>query len=118
MAALNIPDEQLNTLVVNAILSAIDGPEKEKILASAVTELLSKKSEYGRSAQSRLQEAFGHAVERIAREEAFKIISSDEGFREKIRDLVREGVEKALTDRDKVTNRIAYAVMGAFSGER
>jgi hypothetical protein len=105
-------------IVEQAILSQLSAEQREKVLAQAVTALMTpQESSMGyRKTSTPLQEAFDTAVRQVAATEVRKIIEEDSEARQKILELVGVSIaEVCKGNYDGLPERIGEAIGGQVS---
>ncbi|GAC1475754.1 MAG: hypothetical protein PVSMB8_00800 [Vulcanimicrobiaceae bacterium] len=115
---LNLTDAQLQQVVTAAVLAAISGPDRDKLLGDAIAGLLKERAYPGMSydQRTRLQVAFGDAVQVIAKEQVRAAFSDDARTRKMLNDILREAIERAFVqEREKLVERVALTIGAALS---
>ena len=116
MANLNLPDDQMREIVSAAILQTVTTENRDALIAQAIANLLAPNSSgYGRK-ESPLQEAFNSAVFNKAKQIVVEALDLDETLNTKIKAIVIEAAEKALSEekRGEMINSMASAIAAAF----
>lgn len=111
---IKLDNDQLKTVVSEAILQSLDATKKDELIKSALAYLLTPQNTttYGRKGESPIQCAFNNALEFLARDTAKEMLASDESIQTTIRGLISDAV-KALGERNredtvmKISNAIA-----------
>lgn len=118
--SISIPPEALREVVAAAIVSHISAAERDTIMAAAVKYLLEPtRGQYGAVNASPIQDAFNRAADQIAREEARKMLESDDSFRVRLAAIIKDATTLAFeTKRDETVQRIATAIGRAWEPDR
>lgn len=121
MAAINLDDNQLNSVIAKAIIDTITPERQSEIIAQAVRSLIDRKDSTRYDSPSVLQAAFNSAVGDVARKIAVEKVSGDADMRAAIDKLYLDAWKK-LTEGDetynKLVDKIANAMDRAISGDR
>ena len=116
MANLNLPDEQMREIVSAAILQTVTAENRDALITQAIASLFAPNSSGYGSKQSPLQDAFNSAVFAKARQIVIEVLDLDETLNNKIKAIIVEAAEKALSDekRDDMINSMASAIAAGF----
>ena len=107
---LQLDNDAIREATTQAILGTLTPEARDKILQTAVSELISKKTGSYGTGKSQLEEAFEYAVRAVATAEAKRIVTEDAALRAKIEELLRLTADKVLSaDTDKLAERMADA---------
>ena len=111
----NLDSEALREATVQAMLGTLTPEVKEKILNNAISNLLQPSTDSWNKNRSPLEVAFGDAINKIAREEAVKMVGEDSALRDKMRDLMHNAVAKVFElDLEKIAQKMADAFSQAL----
>ena len=78
------------------------------MLESAINSLLTPSTNSWDRKKSPIEFAFEQAVDKVAREEAVRLVSEDEALRSRMKELLRTTADKVLNaDLDKLAERMA-----------
>lgn len=120
---LRVDDSAMKSLVAKAIVDSLSPEAREKLIADAVTQTLTKpetdRNQYG-SKRSPLQQAFDYAVEGEARKYAAEVIAADGQFKEQLRKLFEDVSKKVFETegREKMVDDIASTIVRALTKDR
>jgi uncharacterized membrane-anchored protein YjiN (DUF445 family) len=119
---LRVNDDAMKSLVAKAIMDSLTQENREKLITDAITQTLTK-PEGGNSyapKRSPLQQAFDNAVETEARKYAAQVVSEDETFKARIRQLFADVADKLFSDamRGEIVDGIAGTVSRALNKDR
>ena len=107
--------DAIRDATTQAILGILPEETKAKILEQAVIALLTPSTDSWAKKKSPIELAFETAVERIAREEAVKLVAGDETIRTRLNDLLRKVADQILSvDIDKMTQRMADSFVNSM----
>lgn len=110
--SVTLPPEAIQEATSQALMGMLTPEIKDRILANAITALLSQSSLRGQSA---IQSAFEMAVTTVAQREALKMVEEDEVVRERIKDLIRDTADKVLnTSPEKLVEKMAASFVSAI----
>ncbi len=100
---LNLKDSQLEAIISKAILDSLTTETREQLITTAVTDILQKPENAGRSGEkrSRLQIMFDRQVEFLAEKLIREQLGEDSMFRTKVKVLLRDVSEKLFDDKEK-----------------
>ena len=102
--------DALREATAQAMCGVLTPEIKEKIIAKAIHELLAPKDSWGKPQISVVETLMKEAVYAIAREEAFKLVREDPEITVKVKELVRQMVEKVLaSDQNQLAKRMSDA---------
>ena len=105
---LNLDGDALRDATVQAMLGVLSPETKAKVLENAIQLLLAPSTNSYDRKKSPIELAFERAVERIANEEAVKLVSEDTELRNRMKELLRSTADKVLNaDPDKLAERMA-----------
>jgi hypothetical protein len=98
MNTLNIQldGDAIREATVQAIIGVLTPDVKEKILRQSVDNLLKPSTNSWDNKKSLIELAFEQAINKIARDEAIKMIEEDEITREKVKNLLRKSADIVL----------------------
>lgn len=90
--------EFMSQVVSKAILDGISQDQRDALLAAAVEALVTpKRTTYGMTPKTPIQEAFESAAEIACRQIAHETLTQDARFMDRVRELTREAIERALS---------------------
>lgn len=105
---LNLDGDALREATVQAMLGVLTPETKAKVLESAIQMLLAPSTNSWDRKKSPIELAFEQAVEKVAREEAARLVAEDEALRSRMKELLRTTADKVLGgDIDKLAARMA-----------
>jgi len=110
---ITLDQDQMKTLVSEALLATIDQQKRDTLIKDAITHLLTpQKSSYSSSPPvSPLQEAFRAAVYACAQTFAREELGKDDNFRARIRALLLDALTQLETkNREATINNLAKAI--------
>lgn len=116
---INLDEKAITDLTSAGILAQLGAEQRDRLLKESLVFLLSKrtvgegwnKKEY----PSPLQDAFDSALRNTAVGIARTLFETDEGIKEKVKSVIEDAVNKALTEkRDELVDGIAEAVLKGF----
>jgi hypothetical protein len=113
---LKLSDEQLYSMVAEALFSKLDQETVQKMVTEALAALMTpKKDDYGRlKSPGRLQEAVEDALLRVARKVCEEEFAKTE-VQEKVSAMVKEAINKTMvTERDRAVNAMASSFRSAL----
>ena len=112
---INLDGDALRDATTQAMLGILTPEARERILNQAVQALLKPSTDSWDKKKSPIEIAFENAVNRLANEEAVKMLKDDETFQTRLKDLVRQTADKVLsTDLDKMAQRMADAFVNSM----
>lgn len=118
---LRVDDSALRSLVEKSIVDSLTPEAREKIIAQAVTALLTiNESGYSSRKTSALQDAFNSAVRNVAERHAFQMLTEDPEFQAKIKSLFADVAEKLFADEgrtalvEKMAGKMASALVERY----
>lgn len=114
---LKLSDDQLKSLVSEAILNAINQEQRAILIKEAIQHLLQPKDGSGYHGQrmSPLQDSFNIAVQRVAHDICRDALENNADIKEQIRALVAESFRKALVDeRSSTVERVTEGIVRAM----
>lgn len=125
MGAIQLDDAQLSAVISKAVLDAMSGENRDTLIRTAVTEILTRKVSDRYGARTQMEEAFASACSKVAERIALEEMNKTENLA-KVRAVVVAGVDKALGDitvgggtlASKMVEAIAEKVRQAISGDR
>lgn len=120
---LRVNDDAMKSLVAKAIVDSLTPEMREKLIADAVTQTLTKPHDNGgyySNKRSPLQQAFDMAVEQEARKYATEVIANDTAFKEQLRKLFEDVARKLFESntRDGLVDNIASTITSALTKDR
>lgn len=103
-------------LVVTAMMQALDQNKRDELIMKALEALVApqRNSYMHRDDPSPLEEAFKSAVRDLAHSIVKEMVNTDE-IRTKIRALISSAVEKMTADSDRLSGKMAEAIVSAMS---
>lgn len=115
-------NEALNALVLTAMMQALDQQKRDELIKSALATLIApRKADSGYHSKvlpSVLEEAFGNAVEMLARQLVNEMVRNDAAIRTHVQALCTQAVEKAFADSDDISTKMASAFTAALLKDR
>ena len=115
---LQLDGDALREATVQAMLGVLTPEVKAKMLENAVQAILRPSTNSWDNKKSPLELAFERAIERVANDEAKRMIENDEAIRERVQALLRSTADKVLNaDADKLTQRMADAFVSSMRRE-
>jgi hypothetical protein len=104
---IELPDsDALKSIMADAIVRAVDEKTRDALLAPGEPAYHG-----GQRRASPLEEAYKWAVERHAQKAAHEILEQDEAVKTKVRDLLREAMDRAFVKhREATVERVATAI--------
>ncbi len=123
MVEMNLDSEALKTVVAAAILEQLTPDKRDDLIKQAVVHLIDppeQKRGFGRpDTKTPLQTAFDMAVAEIARDVVREFLAKDSETRDKIVDVIHNGIMEAFEERAVETSHsIAAAVVQVFNSPR
>lgn len=118
---LDLKDDQLKAIIGEAILRSIDEKSRDTLIKSAIEHLIAPQQPhngYGNKRPSILEEAFQRQVSYVADQLIREILEKDDTLKERIKALIAEAAEKALTGEGLVDKVSAAIVTGLTTKER
>lgn len=113
---LKFDDSHITAILQAAVMTAITPENRDKLIASAVTNLLSKETGTW-DKRNGLQKAFDEAVHYTAVAIVKDQLEKDEAFGAKVKTLIADAVEKAFgKDRQVVVDALADGIRNALRG--
>lgn len=115
-------DVNVDEIVKEAMFRALAPDTRDKLMKDALTKIiapgLDRWGNVDMNAASPLQRAFGEEVEQVAKRYVAELFAGDSPeavtMREQIKNLVFKGWEMAMSDPNKMVERIAKAIGTAF----
>lgn len=112
---LTLDGDALREATVQAMVGVLTPEVKAKILESAIQALLKPSTDTWRQGKSPIQEAFDHAVIRVANEAALKMITEDSEVSQRIAALMRQTTDMVMMmDATKLSQRMADAFVASM----
>lgn len=114
-------DDAMRQIISKAILDSLTPERREEIIATAVANLLSEKTNPNSyNSKTKLQGAFDYAVQNIAQSVAIKELSEDGALRDKMQKLMLDAWEKMTTGDaySALVEKVANAMSKGISGDR
>jgi len=109
---LNLDNEALKNATIQAINGVLTSEVKEKLVEKAIVSILAPSTNSWERGQSKIEGIFQDAILEIARQEAAALVSRDDVFRLKIRNLIQLTAEKLMdTDVEKLVGRMSDALV-------
>lgn len=104
-----LDDTNLKSIVSAAVLQTLTAESRDELIKQAVSHLMQpdKMGRYGNLTP--LEQAFGFAVEKTAREIIADIVRDDDAVKTALRDLAAKSIAKAMLS-ETVVNDIADAI--------
>lgn len=121
---LELNDEQMKSLVSEAIFLQLDEKKRDEVLRAAITHLISPSKStdrFGSSVKgpSPLEESFQNAIGWVANQVCRDILEKDENIQAQLKQLVADAVNKMMTtDREAYVDKIAQAIGSAMTKDR
>jgi hypothetical protein len=114
---IDLPADQIHTLISAAIIQGLDEKAKNELLATAVAHLIApRRGEYGRAEDSPIVAAFKSCSERIAYDIVDKMLRDESGpYAAQIREVVSSALDKVLGDKTKLVDQLAQDIRGSLS---
>jgi len=108
--SVQLDEAALKAATIQAINGILSPETKEKLIEQAIVNILKPSNNSWERGTSPLDNIFQSAVLEVAKEEAQKIIKTDETLRSRIAELLNAVTEKMLkTDPDKFAEQVAEA---------
>jgi hypothetical protein len=102
----------------NAIMGTLTPELREKIIRTAISQLLNAGTGSYGSGPSQLERAFGEAVSECARQEAKRLVAEDESIKAKMKELLADTAKRVLdADPDKLAQKMADAFVSSMRKE-
>lgn len=117
---LKVGDEQLKSIVSEAIMRSIDEKQREALIQGALTALLTENQNgtWG-NRSTPIQDAFNGAVREVAVATAREMLQKDERIIDQIKGMVTEACQRVFVEqREKVIYRIAEGISSAMECHR
>jgi hypothetical protein len=116
---LDIPESQMNQLIMAAIVDAIGTEERDAMIQKAIETLFVKKTDrYGhtdRDATSRIQDIFETAMHKQATEAAVELLALP-AYQLKLKNVIREAFDLLIeAGSEDVSNGVALSIATALS---
>ena len=116
---LELEDEQLKSLVQEAILKSLDESKREVLIAGAIKELLKPVSTDRWTDQTKLQHIFNDALFSVAYNILKKDMEGNEEITTKVRALIAECMVRVTeTKREDMLNKMTDAFTQGLFGDR
>lgn len=112
---LQLDGDALREATVQAMLGVLTPEVKAKMLENAVQAILKPSTNSWEKNKSPLELAFERAVDRLANEEATRMVAEDPVMRERVKELMRTTADKVLgADMEKLAQRMADAFVSSM----
>lgn len=120
MATLNVTEEQLNAVIAGAILQSLTPEKRDELLRDAVASLMvpPPKDSWGPRPKAPLLEAFERAAVQVANGIVRDLLANDAGFKAQVTGLITAAVEKAMVNRDEISDRLAQRLGDLLTNSR
>lgn len=116
---LELSDDQLKSLVSEALLKSLDEKKRETLIAGAIAELLKPVASGTWSSQSNLQRIFSDAVYAVAKKQIEDEMTTNSELASKIKDLMLEALTLVTSIRREDTiTKMADAFTKGIFGDR
>jgi len=118
-AKINLEQMGLHSVISAAILAALDQQSRELLIKGALEHLLTPGAGYSGKQASPLEDAFKHALNRLAFQLAEETLANDAAVKDKIQGLLSEAMETVfVTNREKTVTKIAESITEAMNCHR
>ena len=117
MAGLNIDADALKTITAKAIVDSLTEEARQELVLQAIENAIHapKSKGYGPEEKSALQQAFDYAVAQIAKDVVKEFLEKDTETRDKIVDVIHNGIMEAFeTNAAETSHSIAEAIGRVF----
>lgn len=115
---LQIEGDALREAIAQSIIGHLTPETQRQLLDKAIQAILAPSTNNYDRGKSPLQIAFENAVQRVAQEQALRLVQEDEIIKAKLQDLLRETADKVLAaDTEKMSERMADAFVASMRKE-
>ena len=112
---LQLDGDALREATVQAMLGVLTPEVKSQMLEKAIQAMLKPSTNSWEKNKSPIEIAFEQAVDKVAREEAIRIVSEDPVLCDRIRELMRSTADKVLNaDQEKLAQRMADSFVSSL----
>jgi hypothetical protein len=112
---LQLEGDALREAIAQSILGHLTPEVQRELLDKAIQAVLAPSTNSYDRGKSPLQRAFEDAVQRVAQQEAVRMMTEDESVKAKMQQLLRDTADKVLAaDTDKLAERMAEAFIASM----
>ena len=112
---LQLDGDALREATVQAMLGVLTPEVKAQVLERAIGELLKPSTNSWDKHKSAIERAFEQAVERVATQEALRMVTEDASIQARVQELLRTTADKVLgADTEKLAQRMADAFVNSM----
>jgi hypothetical protein len=112
---LQLESDALREAIAQSIIGHLTPEAQRELLDKAVQAVLAPSTNSYDRGRSPLQIAFENAVQRVAQEQAVRLVQEDESMKTKLQQLLRDTADKVLAaDTEKLSERMADAFVASM----
>lgn len=114
---IKLSDTQMESMFSQALMASLTNEVREALIAQALRYLVAPSTHGYSTGPSPIQQAFNQAVIKVAYEIAESTFRDDTKAVERVRDLVQEAVDQALSERrPELVSNLAAAIAKGLTG--